>query len=360
MKRPYNFAPGPAVLPEPVLREVQRETLSYAGTGMSIMEMSHRSPEFERVMQHAEERLRELMGIPSGYQVLFLQGGASLQFTMVPMNLFTERRSADYVCSGHWAQRAIEEARKLGTVRIVASSEAERFTRIPAIDPAAFDRGADYFHVTSNNTIYGTRFVSYPDTASVPLVADMSSSLLSEPVEVARFGLIYAAAQKNVGPAGLTVVIIRKDLLERSADKLPTMLSYRTHAKGKSLYNTPPCHAVYVAGLVLDWLAASGGVAAMAERNRRKAETLYAFLDASRLFSAKIKGPDRSWMNVTFGLPTPDLEKKFVAEAEKAGLLSLAGHRSVGGMRASLYNAMPQEGADALVAFMARFEKENR
>jgi phosphoserine aminotransferase len=360
VKRPYNFAPGPAVLPEPVLREVQRDTLDYADTGMSVMEMSHRSPEFERVMTHAEERLREVMGIPSTHDVLFLQGGASLQFAMVPMNLFTDRRSADYVCSGHWSQRAIEEARRLGSVRVVASSEAERFTRIPPVDPAAFDPSADYFHVTSNNTIFGTRFVSYPHTGSVPLVADMSSSLLSEPVEVARFGLIYAAAQKNVGPAGLTVVIIRKDLVERSANTLPTMLSYRTHAKGRSLYNTPPCQAVYVAGLVLDWVAAGGGVAAMAERNRRKAETLYAFLDASRLFSAKITGADRSWMNVTFGLPTPELEKKFVAEAERAGLLSLAGHRTVGGMRASLYNAMPQEGVDALVAFMSRFEKENR
>ena len=360
MKRPFNFAPGPAVLPEPVLKQVQRETLSYAGTGISIMEMSHRSAEFERVLERAEQRLRELLRIPAGYHVLFLQGGASLQFAMVPMNLYTDRRSADYVCSGHWSQRAIEEARRLGSVRVVASSENEGFTRIPPIDPSSFDTRADYFHVTSNNTICGTRFVGYPDTGAVPLVADMSSSLLSEPVDIVRFGLIYAAAQKNVGPAGLTVVVVRKDLAERAGDQLPTMLSYRTHAKGRSLYNTPPCHAVYVAGLVLDWIADNGGLEGMAQRNRRKAETLYRFLDSSRLFAPKIKGPDRSWMNVTFGLPSPELEKKFVAEADKAGLLYLRGHRTVGGMRASLYNAMSQEAVDALVAFMDRFEKEDR
>ncbi len=360
MKRPYNFAPGPAVLPEPVLEQVQRETLSLGSTGISVMEMSHRSPDFERILAHADERLRQLLAVPDGYEVLFLQGGASLQFSMVPMNLFTERRSADYVCSGHWSKRAIEEARKLGTVRVAASSEAQGFTEIPAIEPGALDPQADYLHVTSNNTIFGTRFRSYPESGAVPLVADMSSSLLSEPFDCGRFGLIYAAAQKNIGPAGLTVVVIRRDLLGRSTDRLPAMLSYQVHAKGRSLYNTPPCHAIYVAGLVLDWVAENGGVRGMADRNRKKAQTLYSFLDSSKLFAAKITGPDRSWMNVTFGLPTQAMEKKFVSEAASAGLQSLAGHRSVGGMRASLYNAMPQEGVDALVSFMARFEKENR
>jgi phosphoserine aminotransferase len=358
--RPYNFAPGPAQLPEPVLQAVQAETMSYRGTGVSVMEMSHRSPEFEDIIDRAEKRLRELLGVPDSWVVLFLQGGASLQFSMVPMNLYTARRTADYVCSGHWAQRAIEEAARLGTARVVASSQAEGFVRVPEVDPANLDPQADYLHVTWNNTIYGTRSVSCPAAGSVPVVADMSSSLLSEPVEVSRFGLIYAAAQKNIGPAGLTVVIVRKDLLERAGKDLPAMLSYRTHAKGRSLYNTPPCHAVYVAGLVLDWIAETGGLAAMEARNKGKAEALYAFLDSSRLFRARVTGPDRSLMNVTFGLPTPELEKHFVVEAERAGLLSLAGHRTAGGMRASLYNAMPLEGVMALVAFMAGFEKENR
>jgi phosphoserine aminotransferase len=358
-KRPYNFAPGPAQLPEPVLEKVRAETMSYRGTGVSVMEMSHRSPEFEDIIDRAEKRLRELLGVPDSWAVLFLQGGASLQFSMVPMNLYTARRTADYVCSGHWAQRAIEEAARLGTVRVVASSQAEGFVRVPVVDPASLDPQADYLHITWNNTIYGTRSVSCPTAGSVPVVADMSSSLLSERIEVSRFGLIYAAAQKNIGPAGLTIVIVRRDLLERAGKDLPTMLCYRTHAKGRSLYNTPPCHAVYVAGLVLDWIAETGGLGAMEDRNRRKAETLYTFLDSSRTFRARVNGPDRSFMNVTFGLPTPELETRFVGQAERAGLLSLAGHRTAGGMRASLYNAMSHEGVDALVAFMARFEKEN-
>jgi phosphoserine aminotransferase len=292
--RPYNFAPGPAQLPEAILEKVRAETSSYRGTGVSVMEMSHRSPEFEDIIARAEKSLRDLLGVPDSWAVLFLQGGASLQFSMVPMNLYTARRTADYVCSGHWAQRAIEEATRLGAVRVVASSEAERFARVPPVDPVRLDPQADYLHITWNNTIYGTRSVACPQAGAVPIVADMSSCLLSEPVDVSRFGLIYAAAQKNIGPAGLTVVIVRKDLLDRAGSDLPTMLCYRTHAKARSLYNTPPCHAVYVAGLVLDWVAETGGLAAMEARNRRKAGTLYAFLDSSRLFRPRISGADRS------------------------------------------------------------------
>ncbi len=356
MERVYNFSPGPSVLPEPVLREAAGEMLDWRGSGMSVMEMSHRSKPFAAIMEETEALLREVMGIPDSHDVLFLQGGASLQFAMVPYNLMPEGGSADYLDTGAFARKAIEEGQLFGTVRIAASSKAENYSRIPEI--SGLDPKAAYVHLTTNNTIYGTRFREMPETGAVPLVADMSSNILSEPVDVSRFGLIYAGAQKNLGPAGLTLVIIRKDLIGRHRKNTPTMLRYDIHAREGSLYNTPPAWSVYVTGLMLRWVRDSGGVPAMAERNRRKADLLYRFLDGSALFRGTARKEDRSLMNIPFVTGDEKRDAAFLARAADAGLVNLKGHRSVGGMRASIYNAMPEDGVRRLVETMARFEEE--
>jgi phosphoserine aminotransferase len=359
MSRVYNFAPGPGALPEEVLKKAGEEIFEYRGSGMSVMEMSHRSKEFEAILNNAAGTLRELMGIPENYHILFLQGGASTQFAMVPLNLFSGSRRADYVETGSWAKKAIEEARKYGTVNVVASSKDRNFSYIPRVTKSSLSADADYVHITTNNTIYGTRFSELPDTGNVPLVADMSSNILSEACDVSKFGLIYAGAQKNLGPAGLTVVIVRKDLVGKAMSVAPTMLDYRIHADNNSLYNTPPCWCVYIAGLVFEWVKRQGGVHAMEKINREKASLLYGFIDGSKLYKGTAEKKDRSLMNLTFVLPTEDLNAKFVKEAAGQGLVQLKGHRSVGGMRASLYNAVPLEGVRRLVGFMKKFEAEN-
>ena len=360
MERVYNFSPGPSALPLPVLEKAQRELVNTNDSGMSIMEMSHRSKMFLDIITEAEKLLRELMDIPDNYKVLFLQGGASTQFAMVPLNLFSGGRKADYANTGMWSKKAISEAKKYGTVNVVASSEDAVFNYIPDLDEKKFTRDADYFHITANNTIYGTRWTKLPDTGDVPLITDMSSSILSQVYDVRRFGLIYAGAQKNIGPAGLTVVIIREDLIGKAMEFTPTMLNYKTHADHGSLYNTPPTFAIYIALLVFQWLKELGGVPAIEKRNIEKAALLYDFLDNSSLFKGTVVPKDRSLMNVPFLLPTEKLNKKFIQEAGKAGLVNLAGHRTVGGMRASIYNPMPLEGVRALVDFMKKFELENK
>ncbi len=360
MSRVYNFSAGPATLPEEVLRRASEEMLDYNGTGMSVMEMSHRSPAFDEIIKTAEAKLRSLMHIPDNYRVLFLQGGANLQFAMVPLNLFRSSKSADFVHTGQWSKRAIAEAKRYGDVNTVASSEDTTFTYIPEIDSSKFDPNADFFHITTNNTIYGTRFTSIPDTGNVPIVADMSSNILSEPYDVSKFGLIYAGAQKNIGPAGVTVVIIRDDLVGHALDFTPKMLDYKTHADKDSLYNTPPCYSIYITKMVFEWLEQRiGGVEEMAKINREKAQILYDYLDNSTLFSGTVKEKDRSLMNVPFILPTDELNAAFIKEADSRGLKTLKGHRTVGGMRASIYNAMPVEGVKALVDFMKEFEQRN-
>jgi phosphoserine aminotransferase len=359
MSRVYNFSAGPAVLPETVLKKAQEELYDYKGTGMSVMEMSHRGKEFTEIIQKAESDLRSLMNIPSNYKVLFLQGGASSQFAMVPLNLFTANRKADYVKTGEWAKKAIAEAKRYGNINVVASSEDKVFSYIPELKKEMFDPGADYFHITTNNTIYGTTYPQLPETGKVPLVADMSSNILGQVYDVTRFGLIYAGAQKNIGPAGLTIVIVRDDLLGRAMDITPAMFNYKTHADGNSLYNTPPCFTIYIAGLVFEWMISLGGVQALEMINREKAAILYNFLDQSKLFKSTVKDPYRSIMNVPFVLPGDELNDKFIKEASKTGLKTLKGHRTVGGMRASIYNAMPKEGLLALTAFMKDFEKDN-
>ena len=360
MERVYNFSAGPSVLPLPVLEKAQKELLNANGSGMSVMEMSHRSKVFKDIIEEAEALIRDLMNIPENYKVLFLQGGASTQFAMVPLNLMTKNKKADYVNTGVWSKKAISEAKKYGTVNIVASSEDKTFNYIPELDESKFSKDADYFHITTNNTIYGTRYTKLPDTGNVPLVADASSGILSEVYPITKFGLIYAGAQKNIGPAGLTIVIIREELLGNAMDFTPTMLDYKTHAGNNSLYNTPPTFAVYMAMLVFRWLKELGGVPEIEKYNKEKAKILYDFLDNSKLFKGTAATKDRSLMNIPFVLPTDELNKKFVKEAEKAGLVNLAGHRSVGGMRASIYNAMPIEGVKALVNFMKEFELENQ
>ncbi|MCP8970730.1 3-phosphoserine/phosphohydroxythreonine transaminase [Ectobacillus ponti] len=359
MERVYNFSAGPSALPLPVLERAQRELLNYRGTGMSVMEMSHRSGAFQEIATEAESLLRELMNIPSGYQVLFLQGGASLQFAMVPLNLFRNKK-ADYVHTGSWSKRAIAEARKYGEVTVAASSETQKFTSIPALRRDMFSPDADYIHITTNNTIEGTKFPAIPDTGSIPLVADMSSNILSEQYDVSQFGLIYAGAQKNIGPAGLTVVIIRDDLIGHAEASCPTMLNYETHTANGSMYNTPPTYGIYMAKLVFEWLRDLGGVPAIEQINREKAQLLYNTLDESDFFQSPVAPADRSLMNIPFTAPTPELEAQFIREAKAAGLETLKGHRSVGGMRASIYNAMPLEGVQKLVAFMQEFERRNR
>ncbi|MDR2577375.1 MAG: 3-phosphoserine/phosphohydroxythreonine transaminase [Chitinispirillales bacterium] len=361
MPRVYNFSAGPSMLPEEVLKTAASEMLDYQNTGTSVMEMSHRSNAFIAIAKDAETLLRELMEIPENYKVLFLQGGASTQFAMVPLNLMgrKEGKKADFVNTGMWSKKAIGEAKKFGTVKVVATSEDKNFNYIPTLTKDMFDPQASYAHITTNNTIFGTRYRELPDTGDVPLVADMSSNILSERYDVSKFGVIYAGAQKNIGPAGVTIVIIREDLLGGELDITPTMLGYKVHVENESMYNTPPCYPLYVAKLVFDWLKAKGGVAAMQKVNEEKAAMLYEFLDGSKIFKGTVEKEYRSLMNVPFVLPSDDLNGAFVKQATAAGLINLKGHRSVGGMRASIYNAMPVEGVRALVEFMKEFESKN-
>ena len=360
MKRVYNFSAGPSMLPEPVLRRAADEMLDYQGSGQSVMEMSHRSKIYEGIICSAESLLREILSIPENYRVLFLQGGASTQFAMIPLNLMSRNRKADFVLTGQWATKAYKEAARYGEARAVASSKDKTFTYIPKLDPSEFSKDADYFHICMNNTIYGTVYHELPDTGSVPLVADVSSCILSEPLPVEKFGLLYAGAQKNMGPAGLTVVIVRDDLIGRAMEQTPTMLNYKTHADSGSMYNTPPCYSIYICMLVLGWLKNTvGGLGEMKKINERKAGMIYDFLDRSKLFRGTVVPEDRSLMNIPFVTGSSELDAKFVAEAAENGFVNLKGHRTVGGMRASIYNAMPAEGVEKLVDFMRRFEKAN-
>jgi phosphoserine aminotransferase len=355
--RIHNFSAGPAVLPVSVLEEIQRDLVALPGAGMSVLEISHRSKTFESILGAAEADIRALADIPANYRVLFLQGGASLQFSMVPMNLLSPGSTADYIDSGSWAEKAIAEAKRVGTVNIAATTSDAGYTRVPSQSELKLTPGAAYVHMTSNNTIEGTQFRRLPDVGAAALVSDTSSDMFSRPIGVARHALIYAGAQKNMGPAGVTVVIIRDDLLQRSPKTLPTMLNYAVQAENGSLYNTPPVFAVYALGLVMKWLRAQGGLAAIARVNERKAAKLYAEIDRSGFYKGTANKDSRSLMNVTFRLGTEDLENRFVKEATAAGLDGLKGHRSVGGMRASIYNAFPEAGVDALVQFMKEFER---
>lgn len=359
MSRVYNFSAGPAVLPEEVLKEAADEMLDYKGTGMSVMEMSHRSKAFEEIITEAEADIRDLMGIPDNYKVLFLQGGASQQFAMIPMNLM-KNRVADYIITGQWAKKAAQEAEKYGKVNRVASSADKTFSYIPDCSDLPISEDADYVYICENNTIYGTKYKELPNTKGKLLVADVSSCFLSEPVDVTKYGIIYGGVQKNIGPAGMVIVIIREDLItEDVLPGTPTMLTYKTHADAKSLYNTPPAYGIYICGKVFKWLKSMGGLEVMKEKNEKKAKLLYDFLDQSKLFKGTVVAKDRSLMNVPFVTGDADLDAKFVKEAKAAGLENLKGHRTVGGMRASIYNAMPYEGVEALVAFMKKFEEEN-
>jgi phosphoserine aminotransferase len=355
--RVFNFSAGPAVLPLPVLEEIQRDLISLPGVGMSILEISHRSAPFEKILAEAEQSIRTLAAIPSNYKVLFLQGGASLQFSMVPMNLLTAGATADYIDGGSWAEKAIKEAKKVGTVNVAATTKAENYSRLPRQAELKLTPGAAYVHMTSNNTIEGTEYKTLPSVGDVPLVSDTSSNMFSRPIDVARHALIYAGAQKNMGPAGVTVVIVRDDMLQRSQKSLPTMLNYAVHAENNSLYNTPPAFAVYSLGLVMKWLLGQGGLPAIAAANDRKAGKLYGEIDRTGFYRGTADKGDRSLMNVTFRLGTEELEKQFIKESTAAGLDGLKGHRSVGGMRASIYNAFPEDGVDALVSFMKEFER---
>ena len=359
-QRVYNFSAGPSMLPLPVLEKAAAELVCYGESGMSVMEMSHRSADYEAIIARAEADLRKLMHIPDNYRVLFLQGGASTQFAAVPLNLIKRTGKADYIVSGQFSGKAFKEAQKLGyDVRCVATSKEDHFDHVPVVTRADIRPDAAYVHICFNNTIYGTKYHYIPDTGDIPLVADMSSCILSEPVDVTRFGVIYAGAQKNMAPAGLTVVIVREDLLDSAEEKMPTMLEWKIMAENGSMYNTPPCYAIYMAGLVYQWLIDLGGLEAMKERNLAKALLLYNYLDSQDYYLAPVKAGSRSMMNVTFVTGDAGLDKTFVAEAEKAGLKNLKGHRSVGGMRASIYNAMPYEGVEKLVAFMKDFAAAN-
>lgn len=359
MSRVYNFSAGPAVLPEEVLKEAAEEMLDYQGSGMSVMEMSHRSKVYDKIIKDAEADLRELMNIPDNYKVLFLQGGASQQFAMIPMNLM-KNRVADYIVTGQWAKKAYQEAQKYGKANCIASSADKTFSYIPDCSDLPVSEDADYVYICENNTIYGTKFKELPNTKGKTLVADVSSCFLSEPVDVTKYGVIYGGVQKNIGPAGVVIVIIREDLItEDVLPGTPTMLTYKTHADADSLYNTPPCYGIYICGKVFKWLKKRGGLAAMKEYNEKKAAILYDYLDQSKMFHGTVEPASRSLMNVPFVTGDKDLDAKFVKEAEAAGLVNLKGHRTVGGMRASIYNAMPIEGVEALVAFMKKFEEEN-
>lgn len=359
MSRVYNFSAGPAVLPEEVLKEATEEMLDYRGCGMSVMEMSHRSKMFENIIQEAEADLRDLLEIPDNYKVLFLQGGASQQFAMIPMNLM-KSRVADYIVTGQWAKKAWQEAQKYGKANKIASSEDKTYSYIPDCSDLPISPDADYVYICENNTIYGTKFKKLPNTKGKTLVADVSSCFLSEPVDVSKYGILYGGVQKNIGPAGMVISIIREDLItEDVLPGTPTMLTFKTHADAGSMYNTPNCYCIYMCGKVFKWLKKMGGLSAMKERNEKKAKILYDFLDSSSLFKGTVVPEDRSLMNVPFVTGNKDLDAKFVKEAQEAGLENLKGHRSVGGMRASIYNAMPIEGVEALVNFMKNFEKEN-
>jgi phosphoserine aminotransferase len=360
MQRIFNFSPGPAMLPTEVLEQAQAELLDWQSTGMSVMELSHRGKEFTQIAEQAEADLRELLGIPSNYQVLFLAGGASTQFSMVPLNLMGGKKTADYIETGQWSQKAIAEAQRFGSVNIAAKSEKGQAVRIPAYETWSLNPEAAYVHYTPNETIDGVEFHSIPATGAVPLVADMSSTLLSRPLDVNAYGIIYAGAQKNIGPAGLTIVIIRDDLLQEPPAETPVLYNYRTQAKNKSCYNTPATYSWYLAGLVFSWLKRQGGLPAMAAQNQRKATRLYQFIDRHEFYSNSVHPECRSWMNVPFSLQNPQLDDKFLAEAEQAGLTNLKGHRLVGGMRASIYNAMPEAGVDALIQFMQDFADRQR
>jgi phosphoserine aminotransferase len=359
MPRVYNFSAGPAMLPTEVMEQAASELTDWHGCGMSVMEMSHRGKEFVSIAEKAEADLRELMSIPDNYNILFLQGGASSQFAMVPMNLLKGKKSADYINTGSWSKKAIAEAQRFCNVYVAATGEDTNFTTIPPRTGWSLNPDAAYVHYTPNETIGGVEFHSVPDTASVPLVADMSSTILSRPVDVSKYGVIYAGAQKNIGPAGLTIVIIRDDLIGHELPATPAMFSYATHAKAGSMYNTPPTYAWYVAGLVFEWIKRKGGLDAMAEINKRKSDKLYAAIDNSDFYHNPVDPECRSWMNIPFILAKPDMDAAFLEQAKEAGLATLKGHRSVGGMRASIYNAMPEEGVDALIAFMKEFEKKN-
>jgi phosphoserine aminotransferase len=361
-KRIFNFSAGPATLPVPVLEEMQRDLLALPGVGMSILEISHRSKPFEAILAETEADMRALAAIPSNYRVLFLPGGASLQFSMVPMNFLASSATADYIDGGSWAEKAIKEAKKVGSVNVAASTKGEGYTRIPGQAELKLTPGAAYVHMTSNNTIEGTEYKQLPDVGAAPLISDTSSDMFSRPLEVQRHALIYAGAQKNLGPAGVAIVIIRDDLVARSVARkssLPTMLSYAVHAENNSLYNTPPTFAIYAVGLVMKWLAGQGGLTAMAKINERKAAKLYAEIDRTGFYRGTARKEHRSLMNITFRLPSEDFEKAFVKDAAAAGLDGLKGHRSVGGIRASLYNAFPEAGVDELVNFMKEFERSH-
>ena len=359
MSRVYNFSAGPAVLPEEVLKEAQAEMLDYRGTGMSVMEMSHRSKVFDDIIKEAEQDLRDLMQIPDNYKVLFLQGGASLQFAMIPMNLM-KNRTADYIVTGQWAKKAYQEAQKYGKVNKIASSEDQTFSYIPDCSDLDISPDADYVYICANNTIYGTKFKTLPNTKGKDLVADVSSCFLSEPVDVSKYAVIYGGVQKNIGPAGMVIAIVRDDLITDDVlPGTPTMMKYKTHADAGSLYNTPNCYCIYMCGKVFKWLKRMGGLEEMKRRNEEKAKILYDFLDSSRMFKGTVRKEDRSLMNVPFVTGDEELDARFVKEAKAAGLENLKGHRTVGGMRASIYNAMPKEGVEALVAFMKKFEEEN-
>ena len=360
MARVYNFSAGPSMLPESVLKKAADEMLDYQGSGQSVMEMSHRSKVYDGIIKEAEALLREVMNIPDNYKVLFLQGGASSQFAMVPLNLMTKSGKADYVITGQWAKKAYKEGARYGKANVVASSEDKTFSYIPKLDPSTFTKDADYFHICMNNTIYGTVYHELPDTGDVPLVADISSCILSEPIDVSKFGVLYAGAQKNMAPAGVTVVIIREDLIGNAQEITPTMFNYQTHADNGSMFNTPPCYTIYIAKLVLEWIKNDiGGLEKMKELNEKKAKLLYDYLDSSKLFKGTVVPEDRSLMNVPFVTGDADMDAKFVKEATENGFVNIKGHRSVGGMRASIYNAMPYEGVEALVKFMKEFEERN-
>ena len=360
LARVYNFSAGPSMLPESVLRRAAAEMLDYEGTGESVMEMSHRSKEFEKIIYGCEALLREIMSIPDNYKVLFVQGGGSSQFAMVPLNLMNGSKKADFVLTGQWASKAFEEASRYGDCKAVASSKDKVFSYIPKLDRSTFRPDADYFYICMNNTIYGTLFHELPDTGDVPLVADISSCICSQPIDITKFGMVFAGVQKNLGPAGTTVVIIREDLIGHARESTPTMFNYAIHAKNDSLYNTPPCYSIYMVKLVLEWLRDEiGGLENMERINREKAGIIYDFLDRSRLFRGTVVPEDRSLMNIPFVTGSDELNKKFLARADASGFINLKGHRTVGGMRASVYNAMPVEGAKKLVQLMEQFEREN-
>ncbi len=359
MNRVFNFSAGPSMLPVSVLEKAASEMLCYEDSGMSVMEMSHRSPVYDKIIKDAEALLREIMEIPDNYKVLFLQGGASTQFAAVPLNLMNKNKKADYILSGQFSTKAYKEALKYGDVVAAASSKEDNFSRIPETTKESFRADADYVHICFNNTIYGTKYSYIPDTGDIPLVADMSSCIISEPVDVSKFGMIYAGAQKNMAPAGLTIVIVREDLIGNARPETPAMLDYKLMADNDSMYNTPPCYCIYMAKLVYEWIKSIGGLAEMKKLNEKKAALLYDYLDSQEYYIAPTEKESRSMMNVTFVTGDADLDKKFASEADKAGLKNLKGHRSVGGMRASIYNAMPYEGVEALVAFMKKFAAEN-